>query len=73
MLAIIKNTFREALAKKIFIGYYIFYAIVVIIMIFAVNLDAVSGVMSFADVKQTIKTVESGFLGLSFALILFFS
>jgi len=73
MLAIIKNTFREALAKKIFIGYYIFYAIVVIIMLFAVNLDAVEGVMSFADVKQTIKTVESGFLGLSFALILFFS
>jgi ABC-type transport system involved in multi-copper enzyme maturation permease subunit len=73
MLAIIKNTFREALAKKIFIGYYIFYAIVIIIMLFAVNLDAVEGVMSFADVKETIKSVETGFLSLSFSLILFFS
>ncbi len=73
MLAIIKNTFREALAKKIFIGYYIFYAIVVLIMLFAVNLDAVEGVMSFADVKETIKSVETGFLSLSFSLILFFS
>lgn len=73
MFAIIKNTFREALAKKIFIGYYIFYGIVVIIMLFAVNLDAVEGVMSFADVKQTIITVETGFLSLSFPLILFFA
>lgn len=73
MLAIIKNTFREALAKKIFIGYYIFYAIVILIMIFAVNLDAVEGVMSFADIKQMITSVEVGFLSLSFNLILFFS
>jgi ABC-2 type transport system permease protein len=73
MLAIIKNTFREALAKKIFIGYYIFYGIVILIMLFAVNLDAVEGVMSFADVKKTILSVESGFVSLSFPLILFFA
>ncbi len=73
MLAIIKNTFREALAKKIFIGYYIFYGIVVIVMLFAVNLDAVEGVMSFADVQKTIISVESGFVSLAFPLILFFA
>lgn len=73
MFAIIKNTFREALAKKIFIGYYIFYAIVIIIMLFAVNLDAVEGVLSFADVQKAVVSVESGFLSLAFALILFFS
>ncbi len=73
MLTIIKNTFREALAKKIFIGYYIFYAIVVLIMLFAVNLDAVEGIVSFADIKQVIISVETGFLSLSFNLILFFS
>lgn len=73
MLTIIKNTFREALAKKIFIGYYIFYAIVVLIMIFAVNLDAVDGIVSFADAQKVIISVETGFLTLSFNLILFFS
>jgi len=73
MLTIIKNTFREALAKKIFIGYYIFYAIVVLLMIFAVNQDAVSGMMSFADVKQAINSIQAGFITISFPLILFFS
>ncbi|HEY3250122.1 MAG TPA: ABC transporter permease [Ignavibacteria bacterium] len=73
MLTIIKNTFREALAKKIFIGYYIFYAIVVLFMLFIVNLDAVEGVISLADVKQTVHMVEKGFLDLAWALILFFS
>lgn len=73
MMTIIKNTFREALAKKIFIGYYIFYAIVVLLMLFAVNLDAVEGIVSFADVKGIVISVETGFLSLSFSLILFFS
>ncbi len=73
MLTIIQNTFREALAKKIFIGYYIFYAIVVLLMIFAVNQDAVSGVMSLSDVKQAIISIQSGFIVISFPLILFFS
>ena len=49
MLTIIQNTFREALAKKIFIGYYIFYAIVILIMIFLVNMDSVGAVMRLAD------------------------
>lgn len=73
MLTIIKNTFREALAKKIFIGYYIFYAIVVLLMLFAVNLDTVEGVISLTDVKQSVQLVEKGFLDLSWALIVFFS
>lgn len=73
MLTIILNTFREALAKKIFIGYYIFYAIVVIFMLFAVNLDAVEGVMSMADVPQAVGMVEKGFLDLAWAFIVFFS
>src|SRR3990172_9106113 len=73
MLTIIKNTFREALAKKIFIGYYIFYAIVVILMLFAVNLDTVEGVISMTDVKQSVNLVQKGFLDISWALIVFFS
>ena len=73
MLTIIKNTFREALAKKIFIGYYIFYAIVVLVMIFLVNMDSVEGVMSFADSKSIVQQAEVGFLKISWSLIIFFS
>ena len=73
MLTIIKNTFREALAKKIFIGYYIFYAIVVLFMIFIVNMDSVEGVISLTDAKATVHTAEVGFLKLSWSLIIFFS
>ncbi len=73
MLTIIKNTFREALAKKIFIGYYIFYAIVILIMVFLVNMDSVEGVMSLTDNKMLVQQVETGFLGISWSLIIFFS
>ncbi|MFI5211485.1 MAG: ABC transporter permease [Ignavibacteria bacterium] len=73
MLTIIKNTFREALAKKIFIGYYIFYAIVILIMIFLVNMDAVEGVMSLTDAKGLVHQVETGFFMISWNLIIFFS
>lgn len=73
MLTIIQNTFREALAKKIFIGYYIFYAIVVLVMIFLVNMDSVEGVMSFADAKSIVQQAEVGFLKISWSLIIFFS
>lgn len=73
MLTIIKNTFREALAKKIFIGYYIFYAIVILIMIFLVNMDAVEGVMSMTDAKGLVHQVETGFFMISWNLIIFFS
>lgn len=73
MLTIIKNTFREALAKKIFIGYYIFYAIVVLIMIFLVNMDSVEGVMSLADEKMLVHQVETGFFMIAWNLIIFFS
>lgn len=73
MLTIIQNTFREALAKKIFIGYYIFYAIVILFMFFAANTDSIQGVMALADAKQAVTFVETGFLTLAFPLILFFS
>ncbi len=73
MLTIIQNTFREALAKKIFIGYYIFYALVVLIMIFLVNMDAVEGVMSLTDTSALVHQVETGFFMISWNLIIFFS
>ncbi|MCX7878898.1 MAG: ABC transporter permease [Ignavibacteria bacterium] len=73
MLTIIKNTFREALAKKIFIGYYIFYALVVLVMLFLVNVETIEGAMSFMDKKSIVLSAETGFLTISWNLIIFFS
>ena len=73
MRTIILNTFREALAKKIFIGYYIFYGIVVLVMLFIVNTDSAEGIAALGDKKTIVTNVESFFQTLSFNLILFFS
>jgi ABC-type transport system involved in multi-copper enzyme maturation permease subunit len=73
MKAIILNTFREALAKKIFIGYYIFYVIVIISMFIIVNQDTIEGLASLTDLTEMVKSVQAAFIGLSFPLILFFS
>jgi len=73
MLAIIKNTFREALAKKIFIGYYLFYVIVILVTIFLVNVDTIEGVIDMVDKKTIIQQFETGFIAISWSLIIFFS
>ncbi|MEO6691721.1 MAG: hypothetical protein ABIO44_05215, partial [Saprospiraceae bacterium] len=73
MLAIIKNTFREAIAKKIFIGYYIFYAIVILVMFFLSRIDAVDGILTLADVKQAVLSIEAAFVKIAYPLILIFS
>jgi ABC-type transport system involved in multi-copper enzyme maturation permease subunit len=73
MLTIILNTFREALAKKIFIGYYIFYGIVVLLMFFLVNTDSAEGIAALGDKKNIVINVEAFFQTAAFSLILFFS
>jgi ABC-type transport system involved in multi-copper enzyme maturation permease subunit len=72
MLAIIQNTFREAIAKKIFIGYYIIYTIIILVFLFAVNLDTVEGVISLTDVKQSVISLEAVMTSVSYLLVLIF-
>lgn len=72
MLAIINNTFREAIAKKIFIGYYVIYTIIIIVFLFAVNLDAVEGVMTLTDVHQSVMSLQAVMTSVSYLLVLIF-
>lgn len=72
MLTIILNTFREAIAKKIFIGYYIIYTIIIIVFLFAVNLDVVEGVISFTDVQQSVLSLQAVMTSVSYLLVLIF-
>ncbi len=72
MLTIILNTFREAIAKKIFVGYYIIYTIIIIVILLAVNLDAVEGVMSITDVQQSVLSLQAIMTSVSYLLVLIF-
>lgn len=72
MFAIIKNTFREAIAKKIFIGYYIIYTIIIIVFLFAINIDAVEGVITLSDVHNTVMLLQATMTSVSYLLVLIF-
>jgi len=72
MLTIILNTFREAIAKKIFIGYYIIYTLIIIVFLFAVNLDVVEGVISITDVQQSVISMQAIMTSVSYLLVLIF-
>ncbi len=72
MLTIILNTFREAIAKKIFIGYYIIYSIIILVFLFAVNLDTVEGVISLTDVQQSVISLQAIMTSVSYLLVLIF-
>ncbi len=72
MLTIILNTFREAIAKKIFVGYYIIYTIIILVFLFAINLDAVEGVISLTDVQQSVISLQAIMTSVSYLLVLIF-
>jgi ABC-type transport system involved in multi-copper enzyme maturation permease subunit len=72
MIPIILNTFREAIAKKIFIGYYIIYTIIILVFLFAVNLETVEGVISLTDVQQSVISLEAIMTSVSYLLVLIF-
>lgn len=72
MLTIILNTFREAIAKKIFVGYYIIYTIIILVFLFAINLDTVEGVISLTDVQQSVMSLQAIMTSVSYLLVLIF-
>lgn len=72
MLTIILNTFREAIAKKIFIGYYVIYTIIIIVFLFAANLDVVEGVISMTDIQQSVISLQAIMTSVSYLLVLIF-
>lgn len=72
MFTIIQNTFREAIAKKIFVGYYIIYTVIILVFLFAVNLDTVEGVISLTKVKESVMMLQAAMTSISYLLVLIF-
>lgn len=76
--ALILNTFREAIAKKIFIGFLIIITLVNLVFVFAVNADSIEGMVNLMEttgeeaIKQFIIGFEVFVLNLSHLLIITF-
>jgi len=77
-LALILGTLREAIAKKIFIGFFAISTIIVIVFLFVVNVDSVEGMVdvmgSSGDdaVRQLVVGFEIVMLNISYLLIITF-
>ena len=77
-LTIILSTLREAFAKKIFLGFFIISTIIILVFLFAVNVDSVEGMVNMMETggQDAIKEVVVGFevlmLNLSYLLIVTF-
>ncbi|MGH2575912.1 MAG: ABC transporter permease [Ignavibacteria bacterium] len=79
MWPIITSTFREAFAKKIFIGYYILYTLIILFFLLAVNIDSVEGIISVMgssgseeNIKEFVISAQAGMTSFSYLLVLIF-
>ena len=77
-LTLIFNTFREAIAKKIFVGFFILSTIIILIFLFAVNIDSIEGMVNLMEtsgqeaVKQFVIGTQIFMLNISYLLIISF-
>ena len=73
---LIAGTFREAIAKKIFLGFLGISTLIILIFLFAVNVSSVEGMMNLMEtsgdnaVRQVVIGFETFMLGVSYLLII---
>ena len=73
MFAIIKNTFREAIAKKIFIISYSFFSLFILLITLALNLDALEAMMQLLNINEAVvaaQTLMTSFFPFVFAMLI---
>ncbi|MEO6695560.1 MAG: ABC transporter permease subunit [Ignavibacteria bacterium] len=74
-LTLVFSTFREAFAKKIFLGFFVISTLIILLELFAVNVESVEGIMNMLDeegVKQAVISAEIEILNISYFLIITF-
>lgn len=77
-IALITGTFREAIAKKIFLGFTIISTLIILSFLFMVNLDSVDGMISMfgASGEEAVRDMVVGFqvlvLNFSYLMIITF-
>ncbi|MEP7146611.1 MAG: ABC transporter permease subunit [bacterium] len=77
-LTLIFSTFREAIAKKIFIGFFAISTLIILIFLFLINVDSVEGMVNMMEstgeegVKQLVIGFEVAMINISYLLIITF-
>ncbi len=77
-LTLILSTFREAIAKKIFIGFFAIATLIILIFLFLVNVDSVEGMVDMMEssgqegIKQLVIGFEVAMINISYLLIITF-
>lgn len=77
-LTLIFNTFREAIAKKIFIGFFIISTIIIVIFFIVVNMTSIEGTLNLVEiggqdaVRQFVIGAQIFMLNISYLLIITF-
>lgn len=77
-LTLILSTFKEAFAKKIFLGFFIIETLVILIFLFLVNTDSIEGMVDMMEssgeegIKQGVIAFEVLIINISYLLIITF-
>ena len=77
-LTLMFSTFREAIAKKIFLGFFVIATIIILFFLFLINVDSVEGMVNMMEssgeegVKQLVTGFEVGMINLSYLLVITF-
>lgn len=77
-LTLIFSTFREAIAKKIFIGFFAIATLIILIFLFLINVDSIEGMVNMMEsageegVKQLVIGFEVAMINISYLLIITF-
>lgn len=77
-LTLMLSTFREAIAKKIFLGFFMIATLVILIFLFLINTDSIEGMVNMMEstgeegIKQGVIGFEVVIINISYLLIITF-
>jgi len=77
-LTLLFSTFREAIAKKIFLGFFAIATIIILVFLFLINVDSIEGMVDMMEfsgeegVKQLVIGFEVAMINISYLLIITF-
>jgi ABC-2 type transport system permease protein len=77
-LTLMFSTFREAVAKKIFLGFFAISTLIILVFMFLINVDSVEGMVNMVEssgeegIKQLVIGFEVAMINISYLLIITF-
>lgn len=77
-LTLMFSTFREAIAKKIFVGFFAIATLIILVFLFLINVDSIEGMVNMMEssgeegVKQLVIGFEVAMINISYLLIITF-